>query len=113
MGGGECFNAIKAGIDVLLTHGPPSPYDGKHWAVPDLRDTVKRLQPGLHLYGHVHGGNNNGAAKTLNKTLTTNSAMCQGHSKMCRPAHLMAGKPGGRFRIIKKVKVSSNEAKFR
>lgn len=89
--GHECLDQIPQGTDVLLTHGPPSRYDGKRWAVPGLRDTVKRIQPGLHLYGHVHGGNNRGAAKKLGRTLTVNSAMCQGHSQLCRPAHLLAG----------------------
>jgi len=111
--GHESLDQIPRGIDVLLTHGPPSRYGGKRWAVPGLRDAVKRTQPGLHLYGHVHGGNNRGAAKKLGRTLTVNSAMCQGHSKLCRPAHLIAGSPGGSFRIVRAVKVPVSVRKHR
>lgn len=109
--GSECLETIRPGIDVLLTHGPPSVYEGKRWSVPHLRDTVKKLQPGLHLYGHIHGGNNRGASKKLGRTLTVNSAMCSGHSKLCKPAHLLVGRPGGTFRIVKAVKVPTSTHK--
>jgi len=105
--GSECFDTVPSGIDVLLTHGPPT----GGWKVPELPDMVKRVQPGVHLYGHTHYCNNDGAARKLGRTLTVNSAMCREHNELCQPAHLIAGRPGGPFRIVQKIVVSPNKKK--
>lgn len=53
---------IPDGIDVLITHGPPSgildqPFGTRPsvgcW---DLAQAVERVKPRLHVFGHIHGG---------------------------------------------------------
>lgn len=56
----EKWRKIPAGIDVLVTHTPPGgildlPTSGNvHLGCPYLRDELKRIQPKLHAFGHVH-----------------------------------------------------------
>lgn len=50
---------IPAGIDVLVTHGPPTGFGDRCWGrragCEDLREAVLgRVRPKLHLYGHIH-----------------------------------------------------------
>jgi Icc-related predicted phosphoesterase len=50
---------IPAGIDVLITHGPPSGFgdtsgDWFRSGCADLLDAVRRVRPLLHLFGHIH-----------------------------------------------------------
>ena len=50
---------IPAGLDVLVTHGPPegigdeSPIGGRAGCA-DLRRRVAEVRPRLHLFGHIH-----------------------------------------------------------
>jgi predicted phosphohydrolase len=51
--------AIPAGIDVLLTHGPPygildRVVGGDHVGCQDLLEAVERVRPRLHVFGHIH-----------------------------------------------------------
>ena len=41
-------------VDVLITHGPPAGIldDGK--GCPVLRQTIKELEPSVHVFGHSH-----------------------------------------------------------
>jgi Icc-related predicted phosphoesterase len=64
------WDMIPAGIDVLVTHGPPSGYlDGierdfdengeahpyfEHVGCVDLFRAVARVRPRLHVFGHIH-----------------------------------------------------------
>lgn len=54
------WDRIPLGIDVLVTHGPPmgkldwSIYSNEHVGCADLREAVKRIQPRLHCFGHIH-----------------------------------------------------------
>ncbi|NUP06270.1 MAG: hypothetical protein HOW73_09450 [Polyangiaceae bacterium] len=54
----ERWSHIPPRIDVLVTHGPPRGIGdlvGGHRAgCDDLLDAVQRLQPALHLFGHIH-----------------------------------------------------------
>jgi Icc-related predicted phosphoesterase len=56
----EKWRAIPAGIDILITHTPPYgvldvPSSGSvHLGCPHLKEELKRIQPRLHVFGHVH-----------------------------------------------------------
>jgi 3',5'-cyclic AMP phosphodiesterase CpdA len=57
----EVWARIPAGLDVLITHGPPlglgdsSGWDGDERAgCADLRARVAEVPPRLHLFGHIH-----------------------------------------------------------
>jgi Icc-related predicted phosphoesterase len=56
------YAQIPKDTDVVVTHGPPyrildaSPEYGVHSGCRELFDVVMRVQPRLHVFGHVHGG---------------------------------------------------------
>lgn len=46
-------------VDVLITHGPPHgildrTYDGRNVGSPALTETVARVRPRIHAFGHIH-----------------------------------------------------------
>jgi Icc-related predicted phosphoesterase len=53
------WDCIPDDTDILVTHGPPygllddTPLSG-HVGCKELRDAVKRVNPKLHVYGHIH-----------------------------------------------------------
>lgn len=67
---------IPRGTEVLVTHGPPAGIGdrtlfGKSAGCADLRDAIERVQPALHLFGHIHEGSGTwplGAATCINAT---------------------------------------------
>ena len=57
----EKWNLIPPDTDVLITHGPPQGIhdftsDGEHAGCADLLAAVMRIQPRLHVFGHIHEG---------------------------------------------------------
>lgn len=58
------WNKIPDDTDVLITHGPPiqildqsAPHkNSEHLGCADLLDAVLRIQPRVHVFGHIHGG---------------------------------------------------------
>jgi Icc-related predicted phosphoesterase len=56
----EKWAMIPAGLDVLITHGPPaglgdrSSYGGERTGCVDLRARVAVVRPRVHLFGHIH-----------------------------------------------------------
>jgi Icc-related predicted phosphoesterase len=54
------YARIPWDIDVLITHGPPfgildtAPISGLHEGCRELLDAVTRVQPKLHVFGHIH-----------------------------------------------------------
>jgi len=55
----EKWSAIPAGLDVLVTHGPPEGIgdqvrDERRTGDADLLTQVLRAKPRLHLFGHIH-----------------------------------------------------------
>ena len=53
------WDRIPTGIDVLVTHGPPHgildrTFRGEDVGCADLRTTVERIRPRLHVFGHIH-----------------------------------------------------------
>lgn len=55
------WDKIPLGTDVLVTHGPPfgildkEDILGSHMGCEQLAKAVQRVQPKLHVFGHVHG----------------------------------------------------------
>ncbi|XP_062518706.1 metallophosphoesterase MPPED2-like [Corticium candelabrum] len=59
----EKWNKIPAGVDILMTHGPPvghgdkSKYGDTRTGCVDLLHTVQtRVKPKYHVFGHIHEG---------------------------------------------------------
>lgn len=54
------WNQIPEETDVLITHGPPlgilDRVGADHVGCKDLRDTIFRIRPKVHLFGHIHSG---------------------------------------------------------
>ena len=55
------WDLIPAGIDVLVTHGPPLGHGdfttrGEAVGCADLLEAVRRVRPRLHVFGHIHEG---------------------------------------------------------
>lgn len=53
------WDAVPPGIDILVTHGPPrSILDrmilGKNVGCVELLERVRRVEPKLHVFGHIH-----------------------------------------------------------
>jgi Icc-related predicted phosphoesterase len=77
---------IPAGLDVLLTHGPPAgildrTWDGREVGCADLLDAVNRAHPRFHVFGHIHE-----AYGRLERdgTLFVNASTCD---RLYRPVH--------------------------
>lgn len=56
------WDKIPLDTDVLVTHGPPEgvldqswPGQSDHLGCEELCDAVQRVQPLLHVFGHIHG----------------------------------------------------------
>ncbi|KAJ5477231.1 hypothetical protein N7539_007375 [Penicillium diatomitis] len=47
---------VPEGIDVLITHGPPLAHLDLQWGCPYLLQTLWRVRPKLHVFGHIHEG---------------------------------------------------------
>lgn len=73
------WEMIPAGIDILVTHGPPmgildfSKFGDEHAGCADLRQELHRIKPKLHCFGHIHG--DYGTAVWAN-TLFVNASLC-------------------------------------
>ncbi len=61
---GRAWENIPEGVDVLVTHGPPSgildvvlsPFGVKSVGCEALRRKVLEIKPKIHAFGHIHGG---------------------------------------------------------
>lgn len=78
---------IPAGIDILVTHGPPmgildwSNFSREHVGCADLRREISRVKPKVHVFGHIHGSY---GTAVHGGTLFVNAATCdEGY----RPSH--------------------------
>lgn len=73
------WEAVPAGIDILVTHGPPlgildfSQFGNEHVGCADMRQELYRIKPKIHAFGHIHG--DYGTAKWAN-ILFVNAALC-------------------------------------
>jgi Icc-related predicted phosphoesterase len=55
------YSGISEDVDIVVTHGPPfgildrAPDSKVHSGCPELLEAVRRIEPKLHVFGHVHG----------------------------------------------------------
>jgi len=57
----EKWRLIPTDVDILITHGPPKGHggtctDGFDAGCEDLLHVVKKIQPAVHIFGHIHEG---------------------------------------------------------
>lgn len=58
----DLYSRIPNDTDILITHGPPygvldqAPGSEEHQGCRQLLAAVRRVQPMMHVFGHVHGG---------------------------------------------------------
>lgn len=92
------WDLIPSDTDVLVTHGPPIGYldgaerpvwfgaddgiDVEHVGCEELRAALDRVQPRLHVFGHVHEGY--GQAQ-LGETILVNASNCDADYKPVNP----------------------------
>ena len=77
----EKWDLIPEGLDILITHGPPTGIldrikpqrDSEHIGCEELMKAVERTKPKIHVFGHIHGGY--GKAVYVNTTFI-NAAIC-------------------------------------
>ncbi|KAI6188994.1 Metallophos domain-containing protein [Aphelenchoides besseyi] len=75
----EKWKKIPNDVDILLTHTPPLGHsdvfrDGVRWGDADLLNVIeKRVQPKLHVFGHVHEQN---GMTTNGDTVFVNASIC-------------------------------------
>ncbi len=55
------WDKIPEDTDVLVTHGPPAGHgdvtiEGDMTGCEDLKDAIQRVQPKVHVFGHIHEG---------------------------------------------------------
>lgn len=79
------WDAIPNDTDILVTHGPPLSVGdivgrngGLNVGCPYLLDAVRRVEPLIHVFGHVHGGRGVYKLPGL-KTTFINAAICDEH----------------------------------
>jgi Icc-related predicted phosphoesterase len=74
----EHWSSIPEGLDILVTHGPPHRVldcdhgDTQHGGDPELRASVTRKCPRLHVFGHVHSAY---GTRRTEQTLFVNAAL--------------------------------------
>jgi predicted phosphohydrolase len=74
----KLYAKIPDGLDILVTHGPPSgildrsPGALHHAGCPQLREAVSQLKPKLHVFGHIHGAH---GMLSTDGTLFVNAAL--------------------------------------
>jgi len=74
----EKWDLIDNDTDVLITHGPPHGclddiVGGKHVGCEELMKAVHRIQPKLHVFGHIHSGY---GRDRLGPTAMVNASTC-------------------------------------
>lgn len=78
------WDMIPSDTDILITHGPPmgvldgvqnafhDPYNVTHVGCPHLMKAIERVNPKLHIFGHIHEEHGH---KYKDKTLFINAAI--------------------------------------
>ena len=72
------WELIPEDTDVLITHGPPYGFGdlttrGKNVGCTDLLETVERIKPAFHIFGHIHEGHGINSNET---TTFINASIC-------------------------------------
>ncbi len=84
----EKWAQIPAGVDVLVTHGPPAGHGdrtvrGEGVGCADLLAAVERLAPRVHVFGHIHEGY---GVTTAGATTFINPCICDVRYRPVNPA---------------------------
>jgi Icc-related predicted phosphoesterase len=72
------YSTIPEDTDILVTHGAPfgildiAPGSRYHAGCPELLEAVQRVQPMLHVFGHVHGAS---GTEEIDDTLYVNAGL--------------------------------------
>jgi predicted phosphodiesterase len=74
----EKWDLIPEGIHVLVTHGPPfgildTASDHQHVGCEELRRAIERVQPHVHIFGHIHEGY---GMTRVGRTTFVNACIC-------------------------------------
>lgn len=74
----ERWDLIPSGLDILITHGPPRGHGdrlriGESVGCDDLLAAIRRAQPRLHVFGHIHEGY---GQTREGATLCVNASIC-------------------------------------
>ncbi len=77
------YSRIPEDIDILITHNPPlgildTVYDGEKVGCPVLLETVNRVKPKFHVFGHIHEAH--GYLETPETTFINASHLGNGNS---------------------------------
>jgi predicted phosphodiesterase len=71
------WKLIRAGTDVLITHGPPlgllDVAHGEHVGCADLLQRVDGIRPRVHAFGHIHEGS---GMEVQGRTTFVNASIC-------------------------------------
>jgi predicted phosphohydrolase len=72
------WKRIPDDTDILITHGPPAgildqAYGGESVGCADLRETIDRIKPKLHVFGHIHKSY---GSTVLGATQFVNASIC-------------------------------------
>lgn len=78
---------VPAGIDILITHGPPwgildRVLHGEKVGCADLLRELARIRPKLHLFGHIHEGYGRDAR---DDTVFVNASICTADYRPTQP----------------------------
>jgi Icc-related predicted phosphoesterase len=80
------WSRVPAGIDVLVTHGPPRGIGDEGFGCEDLRRELGRIRPRLHVFGHVHDGYGTTRAEG---TIYVNAAVCDRGYRASHPVQVV------------------------
>jgi Icc-related predicted phosphoesterase len=74
----EIWSKIPTDTDVLITHSPPfgildNPKNNEHVGCADLLEKVQRINPKLHVFGHIHESY---GKVTIDETTFVNASTC-------------------------------------
>ena len=74
----EKWSKIPSDTDILMTHGPPFGYcdrnvRGNQGCNALLKEVTERIQPKLHVFGHIH---ESAGMQTNGTTIFANAAIC-------------------------------------
>jgi Icc-related predicted phosphoesterase len=77
------WSLIPDDIDLLITHGPPfgildKTIQNKNVGCEDLWEVIERIQPKLHVFGHIHEAN---GIRQTESTLFVNASIMDFHYK--------------------------------
>lgn len=93
-------------VDVLITHGPPAGLldrnsAGEAVGCADLRERVRAVRPGLHLFGHIHEA---AGVAEVDGTLFVNASVCDLRYRPVNPAVVVDWEASTRrFRVVPPV----------